>query len=75
MTGSLQVEEPVHTSWSRLCTVNHRASVSNYQLCNMKCPSRDSNWPPQRLKVSTVTAKPPSPSKLDIEVLDFLSKI
>ena len=36
--GSLWVEEPVHTSWSRFCTVNHRASASNYQLSNMKCP-------------------------------------
>ena len=44
VTGSLWVEEPVHTSWSRLCTVNHQASASNYQLFNMKCPGRDSNW-------------------------------
>ena len=27
--GSLWVEEPVHTSWSRFCTVNHRASATN----------------------------------------------
>ena len=26
----------MHTSWSRFCTVNHRASASNYQLSNMK---------------------------------------
>ena len=30
--GSLWVEEPVHTSWSTFCTVNNRASASNYQL-------------------------------------------
>ena len=35
---SLWVEEPVHTSWSRFCTVNHRALASNYQFSNMKCP-------------------------------------
>ena len=40
--GSLRVEEPVHTSWSRFCTVNHRALASTYHLSNMKCPSRDS---------------------------------
>ena len=33
-TGSLRVEESVHTSWSEFCTVNHRASASNYQLDN-----------------------------------------
>ena len=60
-TGSLQVEEPVHTSWSRFCTVNHRASASNYQLSNMKRPARDSNRQPQRLEASTLTATPPSP--------------
>ena len=32
---SLWVEEPVHTSWSRFCTVNHWASASYYQLFNM----------------------------------------
>ena len=53
--------KPVHTSWSRLCTVNHRASTSNYQLSNMKHPGRDSNRQPQRLKVSTLTATPPNP--------------
>ena len=41
--GSLWVEEPVHTSWSRFYTVNHQASASNYQLSNMRCPSQDSN--------------------------------
>ena len=30
-TGSIQVEET-----SAYCTVNHRASASNYQLSNMK---------------------------------------
>ena len=34
-TGSLQVEES-----SAYCTVNHRASASNYQLSNMKRPAR-----------------------------------
>ena len=55
-TGSLWVEEPVHTSWSRFCTVNHQASVSNNQLSNIKSPGPDSNWRPQRLKASTLTA-------------------
>ena len=41
--GSLWVEEPVHTSWSSFCTVNHRALASNYQLSNMKCLGRDLN--------------------------------
>ena len=48
--GSLWVEEPVHTSWSRICTVNHWALASNYQLCNMRHPGQDSNQQPQRLK-------------------------
>ena len=26
----------MHTSWSRFCTVNHRALASNYQLSNIK---------------------------------------
>ena len=39
--GSLRVEEPVHTSWSRFSTVNHQASTSNYQLSNMKCRGWD----------------------------------
>ena len=60
-TGSLRVEERVHTSWSRFCTVNHWASASNYQLSNMKCPAQDSNRRPQRLEASTLTATPPSP--------------
>ena len=55
-TGSLQVEEA-----STYCTVNHRASASNYQLSNMKHPARDSNQRPQRLEVRTLTATPPSP--------------
>ena len=38
MKGSLRMEEPVHTSWSRFCIVNHRASASNYQLSNLKVP-------------------------------------
>ena len=54
--GSLQVEEP-----SAYCTVNHRASASNYQLSNMKGPAPDSNRWPQRLEARTLTATPPSP--------------
>ena len=55
-TGSLQVEET-----SDYCTVNHRASASNYQLSNMKRLARDSNRWPQRLEARTLTATPPSP--------------
>ena len=55
-TGSLQVEEI-----SAHCTVNYRASASNYQLSNMKGPARDSNRRPQRLEARTITATPPSP--------------
>ena len=58
--GRMQVEEPVHTSWSRFCTVNHRASACNYQLSNMKCPGRDLNQQPQWLKADTLTTTPPS---------------
>ena len=50
LQGSLREEESVHTSWSRFCTVNHRAWPSNYQFSNMKCPGRGSNRRPQRLK-------------------------
>ena len=59
--GSLQVEET-----SAYCTVNHRASASNYQLSNMKCPARDSNQQPQRLEARTLTATPPRPLNLKI---------
>ena len=45
---SLQVEEPVHMSWSRFCTVNHWQVTTI--LSNMKRPGRDSNRRPQRLK-------------------------
>ena len=55
-TGSLQVEET-----SAYCTLNHRASASNYQLSNMKCPARDSTRRPQRLEARTLTTTPPSP--------------
>ena len=61
VTGSLWVEEPAHTIWARFCTVNHGASVSNYQLSHMKHPGQDSNRQPQKLKASTQTATPPSP--------------
>ena len=54
--SSLQVEET-----STYCTVNHRASASNYQLSNMKGPARDLNRWPQRLEVGTLTSTPPSP--------------
>ena len=52
-TGSLHEEET-----SAYCTVNHRASVSNYQLSNMKRPAQDSNRQPQRLEARTLTATP-----------------
>ena len=45
-TGSLQVDET-----SAYCTVNHRASASDYQLSNMKCPARGSNRRPQSADV------------------------
>ena len=57
--SSLQVEEA-----SAYCTVNHRASASNYQLSNMKRQARDSNRQPQRLEARTLTATPPSPLHL-----------
>ena len=53
VTGSLQVEET-----SAYCTVNHWTLARNYQLSNMKCPARDSNQRPQRLKERTLTATP-----------------
>ena len=53
--GSLRVEET-----SAYCTVNHRASASNYQLSNIKRPARHSNRQPQRLEARTLTATPPS---------------
>ena len=53
---SLQVEET-----SAYCTVNHRASASNYQLSNMKRQAQDSNRWPQRLEARTLTATPLSP--------------
>ena len=59
-TGSLRLEEPVHTSWSRFCTVNHRASASNYQVSNMKSPARDLNQQSQRLEVSSPLSTPPT---------------
>ena len=37
--SSLRVEEPVYTSWSSFCTVNHLALASN-------CPGRDLNRQP-----------------------------
>ena len=54
--GSLQVEET-----SAYCTINHRASASNYQLSNIKRPAQDSNRRPQRLEARILTATPPSP--------------
>ena len=59
--GNLRVEEPVHTSWSRFCTLNNWASASNYQLSNINRPGWDLSQRPQRLKASTLTATPPSP--------------
>ena len=58
-TDSLWVEDSMHTTWSRFCIVSHQASVSNYQLSNMKCPCGDSNQRPQTLRASTST--PPNP--------------
>ena len=54
--GSAQMEET-----SAYCTVNHRASRSNYQLSYMKRPIQDSNRWPQRLEARTLTTTPPSP--------------
>ena len=65
--GSLQVEET-----SAYCTVNHRASASNYQLSNMKCPARDSNRRPQRLEARTLTATRPSPPGLCVKAIIIL---
>ena len=62
MTGSLQLEEPVHTSWSRFYTVNYRALAGNYQISNMKRPGRDSNWQPQEVEwnhSNRYTTEPP----------------
>ena len=55
----LQVEET-----SAYYTVNHRASPGNYQLSNMKRPTRDSNRRPQRLEAGTLTTTPPSPLEI-----------
>ena len=54
--GSLQVEVT-----SAYCTLNHRASASNYQLSNIKRPARDLNRQPQRLEARTLTATPLTP--------------
>ena len=54
--SSLRVEET-----SAYCTLNHRASASNYQLPNIKRPAQDWNRRPQRLEARTLTATPPSP--------------
>ena len=66
-TGSLQVEET-----SAYCTLNHRASASNYQLSNMKRPARDSNRRPQRLEARTLTATPPSPLRYTVVNYNWL---
>ena len=72
-TDSLRVEEPVHTCWSICCTVNHRASASNYQLSNMKCLARNSNRRPQRLKASTLTTTSPSLPSHYVDLQDVIS--
>ena len=59
MTGSLQVEET-----SAYCSVNHRASASNYQVSNMKCPAQDSNQRPQGLEARTLTVTLPRPHRI-----------
>ena len=71
--SSLWVEEPVHTSWSRCCNVNHWAS--NYQLSNMKCLGRDLNWRPQRLKAHSncYSTEPPDTACNVIGALDKLA--
>ena len=69
VTGSLQVEET-----SAYCTVNHRASASNYQHSNMKRPARDSNRWPQRLEGRTLTATPPSNLESDHKPLETIFK-
>ena len=66
MTGSLQVEET-----SAYCTVNLRASASNYQLSNMKRPARDSNLRPQRLEERTLTATPLNPLSESLETTRY----
>ena len=53
MTGNIQVEET-----SAYCTVNHRASASNYHLSNMKRPARDSNH----------TTEPPEVRQRDLDL-------
>ena len=53
---------------SAYCTVNHRASASNYQLSNMKHLARDSNRRPQRLEGRTLTATPPNQPLLFLNV-------
>ena len=70
-TGSLLVEEPVHTSCSRCCTVNHQASASNYQLSSMKHPALDSNRRHQRLKMITLTATPPTPTSTSLQATTY----
>ena len=52
---------------SAYCTVNHRASASNYQLSNMKRPAQDSNQRPQRLEARTLTTTPPSSLHIDLQ--------
>ena len=61
--GSLRVEET-----SAYCTVNRRASASNYQLSNMRRPARDSNRRPQRLEATTLTTTPPRAEETGTEV-------
>ena len=56
---SLRVEESVHTSWSRFCTVNQQ-SGSNYKLCNLKYQGQDLDCCP------LLTAAPLSPHMFNL---------
>ena len=68
--GSLQVEET-----SAYCTVNHRASASNYQLSNMKRPAPDSSRRPRRLQARTLIATPVSPLHIARKQLTIIKRI
>ena len=78
-TGSLRVEEPVCTSWSRFCTVIHWVLASDYQLFNMKHPIQDSNKQTpevegKKLKAKTLTSMPLSPLYVN-DTLDHVKAV
>ena len=68
----------MNTSWSRLCTVNHWVSASNYQLSNMKPPR-----PRSELMTSEVegehsnryTTEPPTCPRIQGKLQAILSDI